>query len=102
MQRIIGSSERGGVFFSLAGHVVRRRGGRGGEVNFARSRMESFAPRRHIIMGTGTTGTGGQEGTYYDSQSGQHVPIHDERKITAYLRSSIDGDDEEIIARGGG
>ena len=64
--------------------------------------MESFAPRRHIIMGTGTTGTGGQEGTYYDSQSGQHVPIHDERKITAYLRSSIDGDDEEIIARGGG
>ena len=23
--------------------------------------------------------------TYYDSQSGQHVPIHDESKITAYL-----------------
>lgn len=26
--------------------------------------------------------------TYYDSQSGQHVAIHDERKITAYLRNA--------------
>ena len=48
--------------------------------------MES--PPRHL-------GTGG---TYYDSQSGQHVSIHNERKITAYLRSSID---DEEIARGG-
>ena len=60
--------------------------------------MELLAPRRHLLG----TGTGGR-GTYYDSQSGQHVSIHDERKITAYLRSSIDGgDNEEIIARGGG
>ena len=74
-------------------------GGGGKEVNLARSRsMELLAPRRHLLG----TGTGGR-GTYYDSQSGQHVSIHDERKITAYLRSSIDGgDDEEIIARGGG
>lgn len=27
---------------------------------------------------------------YYDSQSGQHVPIYDESKVFAYLRSSID------------
>lgn len=29
-------------------------------------------------------------GTYYDSQSGQHVPIYDESKVFAYLRSSIE------------
>ena len=28
--------------------------------------------------------------TYYDSQSGQHVPIYDESKVFAYLRSSIE------------
>ena len=25
-------------------------------------------------------------GTYYDSQSGRHVPVHDESKVTVYLR----------------
>jgi hypothetical protein len=80
MQRIVVSVR--GVFFSFAGHVRRR----GGKVNFASRPME-FAIR-HLSTG----------GTYYDSQSGQHVSIHDERKITAYLRSSIDDDE---IARGG-
>ena len=28
--------------------------------------------------------------SYYDSQSGQHVPIYDESKVFAYLRSSIE------------
>lgn len=34
-----------------------------------------------------TFSTDGSTTTYYDSQSGQHVTIHDESKITAYLRS---------------
>ncbi|KAL3787473.1 hypothetical protein ACHAW5_005115 [Stephanodiscus triporus] len=38
----------------------------------------------------------GSDGSYYDSQSGRHVPFHDERKINAYLRSSIE--DLEIEA----
>jgi len=31
--------------------------------------------------------SGSTTATYYDSQSGQHVAIHDESKITAYLRT---------------
>ncbi len=34
-----------------------------------------------------TFSTDGSTTTYYDSQSGQHVTIHDESKITAYLRN---------------
>jgi hypothetical protein len=72
MQRnIVG--ERG--VLSLVGRVRPR----GRKDNFAKKRME-FAAARHL----------GSDGSYYDSQSGRHVPFHDERKINAYLRSSID------------
>lgn len=38
-----------------------------------------FQPRYERCMSTNN------ENTYYDSQSGQHVPIHDESKICGYL-----------------
>lgn len=40
-------------------------------------------------MSSSSNNHGGHDGgtTYYDSQSGQHVPIHDENKITAYVRA---------------
>ena len=32
--------------------------------------------------------------TYYDSQSGQYVPMHDKIKVTAYLRWRVNGIDD--------
>lgn len=37
-----------------------------------------------------TSSLHGSHGTYYDSQSGQHVPLIDESQVTAYLRLSRD------------
>jgi hypothetical protein len=45
----------------------------------ATNRQESAA---RCLGGT----SGSSNGTYYDSQSGQHVPIHDERKVKAFRR----------------
>mmetsp|Transcript_54020 Transcript_54020/g.114736 ORF Transcript_54020/g.114736 Transcript_54020/m.114736 type:complete len:322 (-) Transcript_54020:485-1450(-) len=48
----------------------------------ARSGGGCFATARRWLGGGGDkNGT-----TYYDSQSGRHVPIHDEGRVTAYLR----------------
>ena len=38
------------------------------------------------IVTRNSSSSSSSDDTYYDSQSGQHVAIHDESKITVYLR----------------
>ena len=51
-------------------------------------RCTSIAATRRLQLFTASRRM--SSGTYYDSQSGQHVPIYDESKVFAYLRSSIE------------
>jgi len=53
--------------------------------------------QKRWISSTSSIATNNNSDTYYDSQSGQHVPIHNENEVSVYLRGIGDCSTQQVI-----